>query len=466
MNVTFHGAAGTVTGSRHLLSVGGSRVLLDCGLYQGSDDVMAAYNRRFPFDPASLDAVVLSHAHLDHCGMLPSLVRHGFEGRIWCTSATADLSRHIMLDSAHIQESDAAFDNKHRKGGEPLAEPLYTQDDATEAGTRFHPVGFGTAFEPAPGVTVNLFPAGHILGAAVVKLDLEEGGRKVRVGFSGDLGRYRIPLLEDPTPLADLDVLLLESTYGDRIHDSPEVAYERLYEVAKRCFEQRGKLLIPSFALGRAQELIYAFHRLFDAGRLPRVPVYLDSPLAARLTEVFRRHKHDFDAESRAFMAADAHASPLDFPEVHHVDAVQDSMALNNSEGPMVIVSPSGMLTGGRVRHHLRHTISDPKNTVLIVSWQAPGTLGRRLVEKAPTVRLFGDELPVRAQVEVINGFSAHADRDGLVQFARQIGPQLRRLALVHGEPASASALAAGFSPQGNTAITIPAQGDSLELDS
>jgi metallo-beta-lactamase family protein len=369
-----------------------------------------------------------------------------------------------MLDSAKIQESDAEYDNRKRRPGQPLVQPLYTAEDAARAGGQLRSVEFGRDFAVAAGVGAHFLPAGHILGAAAVRLELQESGRRVRLGFSGDLGRYRIPLLEDPAAFEDVDVLLLESTYGDRLHMAPELAYERLHDLARDCFERGGKLLIPSFAMGRAQELIYAFHRLFDEGRLPRVPVYLDSPLAARLTEVFRAHLHEFDEESRAFMSKDDHESPLDYPEVRYIEAVEDSIALNDAEGPMVIVSPSGMLTGGRVRHHLRNTVGDRRNMILIVSWQAPGTLGRRLVERAETVRLFGQDMRVHAQVEVINGFSAHADRAGLVRFATQVGPRLRRLALVHGEPKSAAALEAAIPSRPEMRVTIPALGESLEF--
>jgi metallo-beta-lactamase family protein len=460
MKITFHGAARTVTGSRHLIEVGGSRVLLECGLYQGRDEEMAAYNSRFPFDPRSLDAVVLSHAHLDHCGMIPGLVRAGYDGPVYATAATADLTRYIMLDSAGIQESDAEFENRHRPPGQPKVQPLYTEVDAQAASRLFRTVGWGERFEPAPGVNVSFQRAGHILGAAVLCIELEDGGQRRNLGFSGDLGRYRIPLLEDPTPLTDVRTLILESTYGDRTHVAPEVAYERLRDVARECFDRHGKLLIPSFAMGRAQELIYAFHRLFDSGELPRVPVYLDSPLATRLTEVFRTHQEEYDAESRSFMAHDNHRTPLDFPEVRYLSSVEESRTLNDTEGPMVIISPSGMLTGGRVRHHLRHVVGNPRHTVLIVSWQAPGTLGRRLVDREPTVRLFGEMVDVRAKVEVINGFSAHADRDGLVAFAAAVGPSLAEVVLVHGEPAAAESLAIDLRRALDVPVHIPDLGD------
>jgi metallo-beta-lactamase family protein len=462
--ITFHGAARTVTGSRHLIDLPGARVLLECGLYQGTDAFLADYNSRFSFDPATVDAVVLSHAHLDHCGMLPGLVRAGFSGPVFATAPTADLARHIMMDSAGIQESDADYANRRRAPGQKPVTPLYTSDDAAAAGRLLEPVDWQAGFAPATGMEVTMLRAGHILGAAAMRIELADGATKHVLGFSGDLGRYRIPLLEDPTPLEGVRTLIMESTYGDRTHDSPEVAYARLLATARECFQRRGKLLIPSFALGRAQELVFAFHTMFDSGDLPRAPVYLDSPLAAELTSVFRRHSAEYDAESRSFSARDIHSSPLDYPEVRYLSAVAESRALNDAHGPMVIISPSGMLSGGRVRHHLRHVVGDSRNTVLLVSWQAPGTLGRKLVEGAATVRLFGEDVAVRATVDVINGFSAHADRDGLAAFAEAAGSSCERIVLVHGEPRSAEALRDILRSRLAAAVDIPALGDRLEL--
>jgi metallo-beta-lactamase family protein len=464
MKITFTGAARTVTGSRHLLEVGGRRILLDCGLYQGRDEEMEQKNHAFPFDVRTVDAVVLSHAHNDHVGNIPNLVKHGFRGPVLATPPTVDLSKHIMLDSAKIQESDARYENKHRGEHEPRAEPLFTERDAEEAWKHFEGRPGGSFFEVVPGIRARFEPAGHILGAAVVLLELEEKGRRVRLGFSGDLGRFDVPLLKDPSQLAHLDYLLLESTYGDRDHQSIEAAYAQLRDIARRCCDGPGKLLIPSFALGRAQDLIYHFHRMMDAGEIDPLPIYVDSPLAVRLTQVFRKHQEAYDTEAHAFMADDTHKSPLDFPQVHYISEVADSIALNDMHGPMIIISSSGMLTGGRIRHHLRHTITDPRNTVLLVSWQAPGTLGRKLVEKADTVRLFGQDLPVRAAVHVINGFSAHADRTGLTNFGAAAGPGLKGTFLVHGEPGPAFGLAELLHGRGLEQVAVPELGDTFEL--
>ncbi|MFQ5459998.1 MAG: MBL fold metallo-hydrolase RNA specificity domain-containing protein [Anaerolineae bacterium] len=465
MRITFHGAARTVTGSRHLLEANGHRILLDCGLYQGNRREMAKRNGDFGFDASAVDAVVLSHAHADHCGMLPGLVKKGFRGAIHATPATVDLARHIMLDSAKIQHYDAKYENRRRKkrGGDPVS-PLYTTADAEAARELFVAHDQGGSFEVAPGVMARFRPAGHILGAAVVVLDIVENGRRLRLGFSGDLGRYDIPLLRDPSVLADLDYLILESTYGDRRHAPPEEAYADLAGVAAGCCGLGGRLLIPSFALGRAQDLIYCFHRMRDAGEMGRVPVYLDSPLAVRLSEVFRRHSDAFDEETRRFMTQDPHGSPLDYPEVHYVSSVDESKALNNREGAMIIISSSGMLTGGRILHHLRKAVGDPRNTVLFVSWQAPGTLGRRLIEGENRVRLFGQEHDVKAKVRVVNGFSAHADSQGLLAFAAAVQPAMKGVFLVHGEVSAAYALADGLIARGLENIAIPEMHEAFDL--
>jgi metallo-beta-lactamase family protein len=474
MRLTCHGAARTVTGSQHLVEAGDSRVLLDCGLFQGGRTEMEEKNRSFPFDPARLDAVILSHAHLDHCGNLPNLAARGFRGRIHATAATADLARWILLDSAKIQEQDATYRaEKAAKRGIAALPPLYTQADVEAMLSLFQPEPMGRPFMPAPGVTATFQPAGHLLGATITTLDLEEEGRRARLTFSGDLGRFDVPLLADPVIPERPDYLLLESTYGDRSHEPVDAAYDRLGDIARDCIRQRGKLVIPTFALGRAQDLVFALHRMMDDGSLPRVGVYVDSPLAVRITRVYQAHLAAFDDETRAFTRADRHPDPFTFPEVHYVEPVEDSKALNSMPGPLIVLSSAGMATAGRILHHLKGTIGDPRNTVVIVSWQAPGTLGRRLVERESEVRIFGDWYPLRARVEVINGLSAHADREGLLAFARQTAATKRTI-LVHGEERPALALgdqlASGAPTTGDRAtgglpgVTVPYPHESFSL--
>jgi metallo-beta-lactamase family protein len=464
MKITFHGAARTVTGSRHLLDVNGHRVLLDCGLYQGSRAEMARRNRELGFDPAAVDTVVLSHAHLDHCGSLPSLAAGGFSGGIHATAATADLSKWILLDSAGIQRQEARYRSKRLKAqGKPPVQPLYTQHEVHRARALFRPQSLGQPFEAAPGVEAVLRPAGHILGAAEIVLDLTEDARTVRLAFSGDLGRVDIPLLPDPAVPEAVDYLVMESTYGDREHASASEVDGRLRELLRGCCRTGGKVVIPSFAMGRSQGLIYRFHRMMDAGEIPRIPIYLDSPLAVRISRVYRMHEEAFDAEARAFGAVDRHHDLFGFPELHFVERSADSKALNGLPGPMIVISTSGMLTAGRILHHLANTIEDPNNTVLLVSWQAPGTLGRRLVEGADRVRIFGSWYQRRARVEVVNGLSAHADRSALVDYATRVNPE-KGVFLVHGEVPQATSLAEALTDGGIPRVVVPRLHESFAL--
>jgi metallo-beta-lactamase family protein len=465
MRIQFWGAALTVTGSQHLLSVNGSRILLECGLMQGKRQESFERNRHLPFDPGSLDALVLSHAHIDHSGNIPTLVRNGFRGPIYCTFATRDLCSAMLLDSATIQEQDAAYVNKKRaKRGEPPVEPLYTRNDAVASLEHFLSMGYNRPMRIVPGVQCTFLDAGHILGSAEVLLEVEEDGRRRRILFSGDLGRTGMPVLRDPTPAPPADVLLIESTYGNREHPTHAEAEERLFELIRETCDRGGKVVIPAFAVGRTQEIVYSMHRLASAGRLPDVPVFVDSPLALNVTEVFRLHPECYDEELRELIAHEHRSDPFGFSRLRYVRSVEDSKALNALEGPAVIISASGMCEAGRVQHHLKHTITDPRNLVLIVSWQAPHTLGRRLVEGARSVRIFGEEFPVRARVEAVNGYSAHADHNGLMEWARPIAPGLRRAFVIHGEPEAAQALAAELRSAGAPDVVVPALGEAFAL--
>jgi metallo-beta-lactamase family protein len=466
MEIQFLGAAQTVTGSQHLISVNGSRILLECGLFQGKRRESFERNRYLPFDAASVDALVLSHAHIDHSGNIPNLVRSGFQGSIHCTFATRDLCAAMLRDSAYIQEQDVAYVNKKRaRKGQPPIEPIYTHADAIASLEHFASVGYARPVSVAPGVRCTFLDAGHILGSAIVLLEIEEGQRQTRLLFSGDLGRHDMPILRDPAPALPVDVLIIESTYGDRVHPPHEEAEQRLHRLIGETCTHGGKVVIPAFTVGRTQEIVYSLHRLASAQKLPDVPIFVDSPLAVNVTGVFRLHPECYDEELREFMARDRHPDPFGFGRLRYIRNVEDSKALNDLEGPAVIISASGMCEAGRIQHHLKNTIGDPRNAVLIVSWQAPHTLGRRLVERQPVVRIFGQEYPLRARVETINGYSAHADRNELLDWVKPIAQDLRQAFVVHGDAGPAAALADGLERLGVRQVAVPAQGDVFRLD-
>ena len=459
------GAAQTVTGSQHLISVNGSRILLDCGLFQGKRQEAYERNRNLPFDAASIDALVLSHAHIDHSGNIPSLVKNGFQGAISSTFATRDLCSAMLRDSAHIQEQDTIYANKKRaRKGQPPMEPIYTYDDAIASLEHFVSVGYDRPVLVAPGVECTFLDAGHILGAAIVFLEIVESGRKTRLLFSGDLGRVDMPILRDPTPAPEADVLLIESTYGNRLHRPHEEAEAKLKRLIGEACNNGGKVVIPAFSVGRTQEIVYSLHRLTLADQLPDVPIFVDSPLAVNVTEVFRLHPECFDEEVRDFMNHDRHPDPFGFSRLRYVRSVEASKEINAMQGPAVIISASGMCEAGRVQHHLKHNITDPNSIVLIVSWQAPHTLGRRLVEHQKMVKIFGEEFPLRARVESINGYSAHADRNGLLGWAKPIARGLRHAFVVHGDPEPAAAVAEGLRQLGAPNVAVPEQGDAFSI--
>jgi len=472
MEIQFLGAAQTVTGSQHLISVPNagssgrcSRILLECGLFQGKRRESFERNRCLPFDAASVDALILSHAHIDHSGNIPNLVHSGFRGSIYCTFATRDLCSAMLRDSAYIQERDVAYVNKKRaRKGQPPVEPIYTHADAIASLKHFVSVGYNRPVLVAPGVRCTFLDAGHILGSAVVLLEIEEGRRQTRLLFSGDLGRQDMPILRDPTPAPPADVLIIESTYGDRLHPPHEEAEQRLRDLIGETYAHGGKVVIPAFAVGRTQEIVYSLHRLVNAHKLPNVPVFVDSPLAVNVTEVFRLHPECYDEELREFVAHNRHPDPFGFGRLRYIRNTEDSKALNDLEGPAVIISASGMCEAGRVQHHLKHNIGDPRNAVLIVSWQAPHTLGRRLVERQKVVKIFGEKFPLQARVETINGYSAHADREGLLGWVKPIAHDLRHAFVVHGDPDPAAALAGGLRQLGVRDVAVPEQGDVFQI--
>jgi metallo-beta-lactamase family protein len=465
MRLTFHGAAQTVTGSRHLVTLNGHQLLLDCGLFQGPRKETFARNLEFGFDPAAVGAVVLSHAHIDHCGNLPSLVRQDFAGPIHTTPATAHIADLLLRDSARIQESDAAYVNKKRlRRGEPAVAPLYTMAEAAAAVERFAGHPYHQAFEPVPGARVSMVDAGHILGSAGVVLDLEEKGRQVRLMFSGDIGRPGMPLVRDPVLPQDVDVLLMECTYGSRDHGSTEQAYADCLDLFRRVADRGGKVVIPAFAVGRTQAIVHFLHQMFEHGDLPRLPVFVDSPLATNVTEVFRTFADEFDEETRAFLQSDPDGTAFGFDLLRYTRDVEESKAINAMRGPLIVIAGSGMAESGRVLHHLKHTVQDPRNAVLLTSWMAPHTLGRRLLERQPSVRIYGESYDLRAEVAVISGLSAHAGRDFLLAYAGAVRGRARRIVLVHGEAEPAAALQAGLQDLGFDDVRYPARGDFLEL--
>jgi metallo-beta-lactamase family protein len=464
MKLTFWGAAQTVTGSMHMLEFGDSRLLMDCGLFQGRRSEAAKLNAEFPASPASIDIVLLSHAHIDHSGLLPKLYREGFRGRVYATFATKDLCARMLADSAFIQEKDAAWVNRRerRRGGD-MIEPLYSAEDAAGVVELFVDVAYEEPFTPLPGLTVEYRDAGHILGSATMMLDIEENGRTVKLGFTGDVGRGDRPILRDPQPMDDCDYLICESTYGGRTHDPPERAKDRLGHVVSATARRGGKVIIPAFAVGRTQEIVYRLNELTNEGRLPPIPVYVDSPLAVNVTDVFRAHPECYDDDLLESMEDDS--DPFGFSRLTYIRDVEDSKRLNTSSLPMVIISASGMCEAGRILHHLRNNIEDPKNTIMMVGFCAPHTLGRRLVERRRDVKIFGEPYRLRAEVEVMNAYSAHADEPELVHFVGHLDPdRLKQIFLVHGDPSRQLALFDALRANGYASAHGPVRGETVEL--
>jgi metallo-beta-lactamase family protein len=461
MRVTFWGAARTVTGSKHLVTGRSGALLLDCGLFQGRRAESEARNRALPFPATSVDAVVLSHAHIDHCGALPLLCRTGYEGPIHATQATADLCHAMLLDAAHIQEKDAEWLNKRRRGGNRGRSvlPLYTTADAERAITQFVGQEYERPFEPVRGIQVTFHEAGHIAGSASVALSWKENGSAGTLVFSGDLGRAGRPILKDPFPLPHADYLITEGTYGGKHHPDEETLWTSLEQVVREAIDRGGRIVIPAFAVGRTQEVVYALERLRQAGRVPELPIYVDSPLGSEVQAIIRRHPEVFDQETSGMIRSGG--DPLGMDRVTMVRDPEESKQLNDKPGTFITISASGMCEAGRILHHLRHTIGDPRHTIVIIGYQADGTLGKRLVDGVPEVRIFGEPFTVRAKVRVLNGFSAHADHDGLVAQARSCAAA-RGTAIVHADPERAEALRAAL-PEADR-VRIPYEGDSWEL--
>ena len=443
-----HGAARTVTGSRHLITTPRARVLLDCGMVQGRRAESDAANRDVDIET---DAVVLSHAHIDHSGAIPTLVRNGFRGPIHATPATRDLCRVMLADSANIQKADARHLNKRREPDEPRIEAIYTQEDVNRALDQFVTHPYRKEFEAAPGVRATFHDAGHILGSAGVLLEPSKGPS---IYFTGDLGRHMYPILKDPDPLPDADVVLSECTYGNREHEPVDLAEGKLRAIVQRAIERKGKVFIPAFSVGRTQNLVYAFAQLRKTNAIPPIAVVVDSPLAERATRVFAEHPECYDGELNSFVSDGG--KPFYPRWLHYTKDRAESIALNHAEGPLIIISASGMCEGGRIAHHLKHGLASGRNTVLFVGWQAPYTLGRRIVEGNKQVRVMGRKVRVRADIEVLRAYSAHADRSGLVQFLAPATKRRSSIYLVHGDEDTALEFAQTLRTEGHADVTIP----------
>jgi len=439
----------------HIIEANGSRILLDCGLFQGRRKEAFERNRNFPLDPEAIDVCVLSHAHIDHSGNLPTLVNRGYEGPIYATPATRDLCEIMLADSAWLQVQDVKYVNRKRvrKGKKPF-EPLYSPEDVPAVLEALRPHPYEQPVEIAPGVTLTFLDAGHILGSAFVQLDITEDGRTRRLLFTGDIGRPEMPILQDPAAPTDVDLLITESTYGNRLHPCTEDVKSELAELCTGTLRKGSRLVIPSFSVGRTQQILYFLNELSREGRIDSLPIYVDSPLSTKATDVHRRHPECFDDETAAFLY-DGN-DPFWFDGLQMVADVDDSKKLNVTDGPLVIVSASGMCEGGRILHHLKHAIQNEKNDILFVGYQAQYTLGRRIRDGADTIRIFGDEFEQRAGVHAINALSAHADRDEMARFIQPMAAGLKHVWIVHGEEEANEGMAESLAGMGITNITIP----------
>ncbi len=466
MDISFHGAAKTVTGSKHLVKTrSNKRILLDCGMFQGLGKVTYQLNSEFGFDPLSIDMVILSHAHIDHSGLLPKLVKEGFRGKIYTSQATYDLCEIMLEDSAHIQLADTQYVNKIRASqGRKFVEPLYTLEDVGLTLDLFEAVEFGETVTIDDEVSFKLIDNGHILGSAAIYLEVNEDGLKTRLTFTGDIGRYNTQLLQDPKSFPQSDVIICESTYGDRVHDDVENAGQDVLDaIIETCERKRGKLIIPAFSLGRTQELVYTLNRLNMFGLLPKVKVYVDSPLSVNATEIVRNHKELLNAQVQAF--CESRPDPFGFNQLYYVRTKEDSMRLNSIDHPCVIISASGMAEAGRVKHHIKNSIEDSKNTILIVGYAEPQSLAGRLRAGAEEINMFGLPYKVKAEVKVVESYSAHADYKEMMQYLSCQNPRIvRELILVHGEPESINAWKTHLHGCGYSSIRVPGMHETYRL--
>ncbi len=465
MKIKFCGAAGEVTGSKHLITFNNKKILLDCGMFQGRRKEADEKNRNFQFDPKELDAVILSHAHIDHSGNLPILSKKGYEGPIYCTHATRDLCNYMLMDSAYIQEREVEYLMKRKKKKkEDIPEPLYTSVDAEKTLQLFHAVNYEQSFIVGDGIVASFYDAGHILGSALVHLIFydEKSKKHLKLCFTGDLGRRGLPILRDPQKIPQTDILISESTYGNRLHARLQTIESDLAVVVNEMCKNGGKLIIPAFALERAQEVVYHLHLLQNKDLIPEIPIYVDSPLAGNLTEVFRTHSECFDKETNDEFLKKGD-NPFGFGDLNYTRSVEESKSLNEKPGPMIIISASGMCEHGRILHHLRNNLENPKNTVLIVGYQAEHTLGRKLVNGEKEVNIFGDPHRVKANIYVMDAFSGHADRSDLLDYVGRV-KGVSKIILVHGEQTQLEAFQGALGDNGYKDVYIPTFGEELEI--
>jgi metallo-beta-lactamase family protein len=463
LKIQFIGAARTVTGSQHLLSINDKRILLDSGLFQGRRKDTYEKNKSLKFNPNEIYALILSHAHIDHSGNIPHLIKNGFNGSIYTTSATIDLCRIMLEDSAHIQQRDIEWLNKKKKKAIP-EEPLYTIEDVEEAIQKFVPVEYNSATEIFPGIVAYFQDAGHILGSAGILLEIKEEGKKIRFGFSGDIGRPDMPIIRNPDLLRDLDLLIMESTYGNRLHSHSEEVEEELARVVREVFERRGKIIIPSFAVGRTQLLVYVLHKLFNQNRIPEIPIYVDSPLAVKATGVFKDHPECYDRETtRVFL--ESGDDPFGFGRLKYITTVDQSKELNEIHDPMIIISASGMAEGGRILHHLANNIGDPRNLILFVGYAAEHTLARKIMDGMDKVNILGDEYIVRSKIKSMDYFSAHADQKELIEYLKlNDKKRLKNIFLVHGEEEQALPFREKLLQKGFKNVEYPSSGEKFVM--
>ena len=466
MKITFHGAARTVTGSKHLITLKNeTQILLDCGLFQGMGDYTDKLNSYFGFDPKKIKYLVLSHAHIDHCGLLPRLVGEGFEGKIFCTAATMDLARILMMDSAKIQMQDAEFANRHLKSGQKEEEPLYTEEDVVKAIGNMKIVEYNENFEIEPGIQLRFTDAGHILGSAAVHLTITEDNKPIRITFSGDVGRYGDLLLKSPQQFDQAEYILMESTYGDSLHKDLDPIEDMLYEVINNtCNIKKGKVIIPAFSVGRTQELLYALNGLELKGMLPDVRYFVDSPLSSKATEILRNHPEVYNNGVKEILKVDHDI--FGFKGLRFIETVEESKAMNQDPRPCVIISASGMAEAGRVKHHIRNNISNVKNTILMVGYCEPSSLGGRLIAGQKVVNIFHDDYDVKAEVRSIKSMSAHGDYEDLLKFLSGQDPEkVKQLFLVHGEYEVQQNFATRLKEHGFKHVAIPEYHQEFELD-
>ena len=460
-----YGATEEVTGSKHFLQIGDQQIMVDCGAFQGKRKEAEEKNRNWPFDAAKITGAILTHAHFDHSGLIPVLIKKGFNANIYTTPASRDLASLIMMDSAHIQAKDIEYlKKKAAKRGETFdKEPLYVESDVVDALQYFITISYHRPFYIADGVRATFYDAGHILGSAITLLEIKRNGQEMRIGFSGDLGRKNLPILRDPEIIPDVDYLVMESTYGHRLHDPIDRVMDKLADVVNRTVRRRGKIIIPAFAVERTQELVYYLHLLRQQNRIPKIPVYVDSPMAVNATAIFKVHQECYDQETRhAFL--ENHQNPFGFDDLHYVTSVEDSKRLNDLKEPAIIISSSGMCEAGRILHHLAHNIENPNNTIMIVGFMAQNTLGRKIKEEQPEVKILGDMYRLKAEVVTMNAFSAHADYNDILDYVSHLNfKRLKRIFLVHGEP-DAQANLKKLLEERNYKVTIVKYGEHYTL--